>query len=67
VTLKPANIPVDVRLTHVPLSNLVARGRKAEVPLSTLMPVTLDFKAGDTVTEALARAIWPLELAEVGK
>ena len=56
------------RLDLVPLANLVARSDSgAEVPLSTLMPVTVSYQPFDTMQTALERAISPLKLAERGR
>ena len=55
-------------LSKVPLTNLVLRSPSgAEVPLSSVMPVIVEYRPFDTVQAALERAVSPFTLAEKGR
>lgn len=54
-------------LAHVPLSNLVLRSCSgAELPLSSVMPITLTYSPGETFESSLRRAVAPWTLGVLG-
>lgn len=54
-------------LSKVPLANLVLRAESgAEVPLSSILPIALEYRQHDTIQSALERAVSPWKLTELG-
>lgn len=54
-------------LSRVPLSDLIIRSEAGvEIPLSTILPVSVEYKPHDTIQSALERAIIPWKLVELG-